>query len=60
MGDCLIYGQTSGCDINCPILWDGECEVIEEVLEIIDEDERKKKLIEIYFPWMKNYSLQPL
>ena len=24
---CFKYGMNAGCDINCPVLQDGECEL---------------------------------
>ncbi len=38
---CHHYGSVSGCDVGCPALWDGECEVIAEVVESIDISEEE-------------------
>jgi len=27
MNDCYKYGMTWGCDIDCPVLQDGKCEL---------------------------------
>ena len=49
MAGCNDYGIVSGCDLNCPFLWDGECEAIEDVLDCCDMDESQEKdLREIY------------
>lgn len=33
--DCYKYGINSGCDINCPVLRDGECPEPGENLDLI-------------------------
>lgn len=46
---CYHYGSMSGCDDQCPALWDGECEVIDGVLKNVEfSTEDKKELIEMY------------
>lgn len=36
-GDCFNYGSVSGCDIDCPALRDGKCEVPEDALKTSSE-----------------------
>ncbi len=53
-GDCFDYGSWNGCDLDCPALNNGLCEVWEEVLQPktlkeIDEDyETVKELLDLY------------
>ena len=44
-GDCFHYGSFGGCDEQCPVLLRGECEVWEENIELIADNE---ELIEKY------------
>jgi len=39
MNDCYKYGMTWGCDVNCPVLQRGECEL---------KDDDNKELYEEY------------
>jgi len=49
-GDCHTYGIVSGCDSGCPALWNGECEVIDENIELLNlEEEELEKLRDIYY-----------
>lgn len=46
---CHDYGISRGCDLGCPYLWDGECEIIEEFLEITTmSTDEELELREIY------------
>lgn len=46
---CHNYGQTHGCDINCPALLDGECAIPIEVIEQIElTEEEELDIKELY------------
>jgi len=47
---CHDYGSKGGCDVNCPALWNGECQVVEEVMgKCPFEDDEIAELTEIYY-----------
>lgn len=52
-GDCFHYGSFDGCDSGCPQLRRGECDVWEENMDIINEDE---ELLEIYSSKIKDHT----
>lgn len=47
---CHDYGIGSGCDTGCPVLWRGECEVVDEVLDnVVFDEDQFMELEELYF-----------
>lgn len=40
--ECFNYGIVGGCDENCPVYKRGECELQEEVEEMIKKRARKE------------------
>ncbi len=46
-GDCHNYGSVSGCDEDCPALWNGECDVPTEVLNDIKNEITREEIIEL-------------
>jgi len=47
--DCHHYGSVGGCDSECPALWNGECEPINDVLKNVELEENEiEELKEIY------------
>lgn len=48
MNDCERYGMTWGCDIDCPVLRSGKCEL---------KDNENKGLYEEY---LREYEIRPI
>jgi len=41
---CHEYGINGGCDSNCPVIWEGKCEQIQEGIDkkLFSEEELKE------------------
>jgi hypothetical protein len=49
MTRCVNYRSRYGCDIDCPVLLEGKCDYIGDVLDgVVMDDEEETTLREIY------------